>query len=116
MNNSKTLALLLTAVLGAASSLAWAGGDPTLGQQRTEQLGCAACHGPEGHGANPPVANAPRLAGQYADYLVRALEQYRNGERKNPIMAGMAANLSDEDRANIAAFFSSQRGLHTLTR
>lgn len=117
MNTPKTLVLLVTgAALGIGSSLAWAAGDPVVGKQRVDQLGCAACHGPDGGGANPPVANVPRLAGQHADYLVHALEQYRSGERKNAIMSGMAANLTDEDRADIAAFYASQSGLHTLTR
>ena len=58
----------------------------------------------------------PRLAGQYADYLEMALKEYRSGKRPNPVMAGMAAALSDEDIADLAAYFASQEGLDILSR
>ncbi len=57
----------------------------------------------------------PRLAGQHADYIVKALEDYASGARQSPFMAGFAATLNDEDRADLAAFYASQDGLETLT-
>jgi cytochrome c553 len=64
---------------------------------------CVTCHGQDGVAIAPMY---PSLAGQHEDYLVRALEEYKHGGRKNPIMKGFASNLSDEDIATIAAYFS----------
>ncbi len=68
---------------------------------------CAACHGPNGVSTNPMY---PSLAGQYQDYLVVALKAYKSGARKNPVMAGMAAPLSDQDIKALAAYFAAQKG------
>ena len=65
--------------------------------------GCAPCHGADGVSVTPMY---PPLAGQHEDYLMRALEEYKRGGRKNPIMKGFAANLSDEDIESIAQYFS----------
>jgi cytochrome c553 len=67
---------------------------------------CTSCHGANGVGITPQY---PTLAGQHPDYIVRALEEYKKGGRKNPIMAGMAATVKDEDMAIIADYFSKQR-------
>jgi cytochrome c553 len=72
---------------------------------------CAACHGADGNSAS---AEFPRLAGQHADYLVKSMERYKSGARKNPIMAPMAANLSQHDMEDLAAYFSTQTGLVTF--
>ncbi|MGE5526789.1 MAG: c-type cytochrome [Rhodospirillaceae bacterium] len=69
---------------------------------------CAACHGADG---NSPTPDFPRLAGQHADYLVKALNDYKSGARKNPIMAPQAANLSARDMDDLAAYFAHQTGL-----
>jgi cytochrome c553 len=53
----------------------------------------------------------PTLAGQSEDYLVAALSQYKSGKRQNPIMAPQTANLSQQDMADLAAYFASQQGL-----
>lgn len=91
------------------SSSALAGGDPIQGQAKSTP--CAACHGAEGNSTNPIF---PNLAGQQATYIVHALKEYQNGNRKNAIMAGFAGPLSDQDRKDLAAYFSSQKGLFTL--
>ena len=78
-------------------------GDATAGKAKS--AACAACHGPDGNG-NIPLY--PRLAGQYEDYLRKALQDYQAGTRKNPIMKGMVATLSERDMADLAAFFASQ--------
>jgi cytochrome c553 len=53
------------------------------------------------------------LAGQHADYLAKAIQDYKTGVRKDPIMAGMAAPLTDQDIADLSAYFASQKGLVT---
>jgi len=65
---------------------------------------CAACHGQNGKAMIP---NYPNLAGQNAPYTVKQLRAFKDGIRKDPIMAGMAAGLSDEDMENIAAYYAS---------
>ena len=67
---------------------------------------CIACHGPDGIGILPEY---PNLAGQHADYIEHSLKAYRSGQRKNPVMAGMAANLKDAEIRELAAYYSSQR-------
>ena len=49
----------------------------------------------------------PKLAGQYADYMVQALKDYRSGARKNAIMAGFSATLTDEDIVNVAEYYAT---------
>lgn len=67
---------------------------------------CVACHGTDGVGITPQY---PSLAGQYADYLARALKDYRDGGRKNPIMGGFVANLSDADIKALADYYAEQK-------
>jgi len=65
---------------------------------------CTSCHGQDGVAIAPIY---PSLAGQHEDYLVRAISEYQKGGRKNPIMKTFAANLTDEDKATIARYFSN---------
>ena len=102
---------LLIGLLLFFSQTALAGGDPVAGQKKSTT--CAACHGPDG---NAVVAATPSLAGQYKDYLEHALREYRSGARQNPLMTGMGADLSDQDIADLAAWFSSQSGLNILPK
>jgi cytochrome c553 len=77
---------------------------------------CAACHGMDGNGNpdDPASAIYPRLAGQYEDYLRKVLREYNLGKRQNAIMNGMAAPLSEQDQADLAAYFASlPKGLST---
>jgi len=67
---------------------------------------CTTCHGANGVGI---TVQYPTLAGQHPDYIVRALQEYKKGGRKNPIMVGMAAQAKDEDLETIAEYFSQQR-------
>ncbi len=67
---------------------------------------CVACHGNDGIGIMPEY---PNLAGQHAQYLEHALQAYRGGQRKNAVMAGMVAALTDRDIKELAAYYSSQR-------
>jgi len=75
---------------------------------------CAACHGATGISVVP---NYPILAGQHADYLKREIAEYKNGGRKNPIMAGMSATIKDSDIDALADYFSKMKpALGTLSR
>ena len=97
--------LVLTALLACIAGAAHAG-NPDAGKEKSRT--CATCHGPDG---NSPTANFPKLAGQHYDYLVKSLKDYKSGARKNAIMAPLVANLSERDLEDLAAFYSSQRGL-----
>jgi cytochrome c553 len=66
---------------------------------------CVSCHGQDGIAIAPAY---PSLAGQHEDYIVRSIDEYRKGARKNPIMAGMVTTLKDADIAEIARYFSLQ--------
>lgn len=77
--------------------------DPAAGKARYETT-CVACHGPTGISVAPIY---PNLAGQKQEYLVSTLQQFRDGERPNPIMAPMARDLSDTDIANLALYLSA---------
>ena len=102
--------LSLAAALLLVHGSALAGGDIDAGKIKSAP--CAASHGADG---NSPSTAFPIIAGQYEDYLIRAMEDYSNGKRNNPIMTGMAAPLNDQDRADLAAFFASQEsGLYTV--
>ena len=93
--------VLLAGVAGSA----WASGNADAGKAKAAQV-CGACHGPEGN--KPSAPDQPVLAGQYYDYLVRALTDYKSGKRNNPIMKGFAATLSAQDIQDVASWFSSQ--------
>jgi cytochrome c553 len=71
---------------------------------RARSAACQSCHGPEGVSLGPEW---PNLAGQKPGYLEAQLKAFREGKRKDPLMNAMAAELSDDDIANLAAFFSS---------
>ena len=96
----------LALAISVASTPAFAAGDAEAG--KTKSVPCQACHSVDGNAKVDP--QYPRLAGQYRDYLVKALHEYKQGERKNPIMAGFAATLSDQDIEDLAAHFSSLEG------
>jgi cytochrome c553 len=99
--------LALTVIaLAFGSGAAHAIGNVDAGKEKSRT--CAACHGPDG---NSVTADFPRLAGQHYDYLVKALNDYKAGRRKNPIMGPQAAPLSTRDMEDLAAYFSSQQGL-----
>lgn len=89
----------------ALSQAAFAGGNAEAGKAKAAQV-CAACHSADG--TKPTTAEYPILAGQYYEYLVRALSDYKSGKRKNAIMQGFAATLSPQEIEDVAAWFSSQ--------
>ena len=97
---------LLIALMAVASQLAYAGGNAGAGAEKSKP--CAACHGADFNRSVSP--DIPRLAGQHADYLARALTDYKSGARKNPVMSGQAAALSAQDIRDIAAYVNSLSG------
>lgn len=99
----------LLAIVLVAAAPAWSAGDAAAGKAKSAT--CAACHG-EG-GAKPIMPIYPILAGQHADYMAKALNDYKTGARKDPVMTGMAAPLTEQDIADLAAYFASQKGLTT---
>jgi len=103
-------ATLLCVLLAAAPLTLQAKGNASAGQEKARA--CAACHGTTGESVDPAF---PNLAGQYASYLVQALGDYRSGARTNPVMAGLVSNLSNQDIADLAAWYASQEGLQDLS-
>lgn len=80
-------------------------GDPAKGREKVQM--CQGCHGIEGwRTAFPEVYKVPRLGGQHAAYLVRALQAYKNGERSHLSMKAIAATLTDQDMADVAAYYA----------
>ena len=101
----KPTAALLTslAALLLASGYAIAG-DLDAGREKSKV--CAGCHGPEGTSINDEW---PNLAGQHEKYLVKSIKAYRDGVRKDDSMSPMVMSLTDEDIADLAAFFAAQK-------
>jgi cytochrome c553 len=85
-------------------------GTALVGTPPAKAEACVACHGKNGQGTTDEY---PNLGGQHADYLAQALNDYRLGKRKNPIMAPFAQQLTREDIAALSKFFSAQPGLET---
>ena len=105
-------ALLAAASISAGIALAQGvGGNPAAGALKVQM--CQGCHGIEGwRTAYPEVYPVPRIAGQHPAYLVKALQEYKNGERTHPSMRAIAASLTDQDMADVAAYYG-QGGLTT---
>ncbi|MCY1338565.1 Cytochrome c4 [compost metagenome] len=99
--NKVLVSLLLT--LGI-TGMAHAAGDATAGQSKAAV--CGACHGPDG---NSPAPNFPKLAGQGERYLLKQMHDIKSGNRKVLEMTGLLDNLNDQDLADIAAYFASQK-------
>ena len=103
-----TMALRASLCIAALSMVAASGAtaaDVDAGKKKVQEV-CAACHGLDG--SNPTTPDYPKLAGQYPDYMAKALRDYKSGMRKNPIMAGMAAGLTEKDIENVSAYFYTQ--------
>lgn len=103
MKIGNVLAIILMSV--GLTSVAQAAGNVTAGEKIVTGV-CAACHGVDG---NSVITTNPKLAQQHPEYIAKQLANFKSGERKNPVMSGMAASLSAEDMANVAAYFSAQK-------
>ena len=93
----------VVALLGIAGA-AQAAGDVAAGKAKARM--CAGCHGAEGQGVKPN----PALAGTSEKQIVEDLKAYKSGKRPNPVMKGLASGLSDQDMANLGAYFASLKG------
>jgi cytochrome c553 len=96
---------ILVAAVAAASALgANAAGDPVAGRQKNFQ--CEGCHGIPGYKtAFPEVYKVPKLGGQHAGYIVTALKAYKKGERDHGTMRAIAADMSEKDMEDLAAYY-----------
>jgi cytochrome c553 len=106
---TKTLLITLAAAASLASSWAVAqgapAGDAAKGGQKNQM--CTGCHGIEGwRTAYPEVYRVPLIGGQHEAYIVKALQEYKNGERQHPSMRAIASSLTDQDMADLAAFYA----------
>ena len=105
INRMRGLILGLAALV-VTSSFAQAAGDSTAGGK--VMVKCQSCHGKDGLGKAMPVGGeAPNIAGQKYDYLVHSLMAYKVGERKSAMMSLVVKKLSDEDIANVAAYYAA---------
>jgi cytochrome c553 len=103
MKSHLTIGFALVALVSVGAQAA----DIEKGRAKAKEV-CAACHGEDGNSIMPDY---PKLAGQHRDYLSKALRDYKSGQRKNPIMAGMVGALTKEDIENVAAYYGSRPAL-----
>jgi len=93
------------AMLLAASTTSWAvEGNAEAAKDKISM--CVGCHGIPGyHTAFPSVYHVPKLGGQHPAYIVAALKEYKSGDRSHPSMRAIAASLSEQDMADLAAYY-----------
>lgn len=104
MNIRNVIAACVAGMLAAGTALA--DGDAAAGRQKTAL--CEGCHGiPDYKTAYPAVYRVPKLGGQHASYIVKALQGYKSGERSHPTMRAIAAGLTDKDMADLAAYYAA---------
>jgi cytochrome c553 len=102
----KNFFIFLGASIALVASLTvQAAGDAEAGREKAEV--CAGCHGIPGWRNAYPAYPVPKLGGQHAGYLIAALQAYKSGERNHPPMQSSADSLTEQDMADIAAFFAS---------
>lgn len=103
----------LALVAGSAALAA----DGSIDAGRQKNSTCVGCHGiPDYKTAYPVVYAVPRIGGQHAKYLASALQAYKNGDRKHPTMRAIAASLSEQDMADLAAYYAAQGGTQTAAK
>jgi len=106
--------VLLTVLCGLQAGVSFAAEQPVAGSVEKGQAKaapCVACHGVNGNSVNPEW---PSLAGQHESYIKRQLLAFKNDQRQNPLMTPMAKPLSDEDMADLGAYYASQKPAGTL--
>lgn len=104
----KLLAFLALASVANFAPAAEVVGNPKAAQNKVSM--CIGCHGIPGYKATfPEVYSVPMIGGQSEKYIAAALNAYKKGERNNPTMRGIAASLSDQDMADVAAYYSQQK-------
>ncbi len=106
MKKSRLSTLLCAVMMITATVLAHADGDPAQGKMKNSM--CAGCHGiADWRTAYPEVYSVPKLGGQHAAYIVKALHAYKSGARRHPTMNAIAGSLTDQDMADLAAYYST---------
>ena len=104
----KIFALLALAGIAHITAAAEVAGNADAAKNKVAM--CIGCHGIPGYKATfPEVYQVPMLGGQSAKYIESALNVYKKGDRKNPSMRGIAAGLSDQDIADVAAYYAQQK-------
>ena|SRR5688572_10239407 len=105
MKTRVTMVAAAAAMMLAHPALSQTDGDPAAGKQKTTM--CTGCHGIPGYkSVFPSVYSVPKLGGQHAAYIVKALQGYKTGTRTHPSMRAIAADLSDKDMADLAAYYA----------
>lgn len=105
----RALCAAMLLILGAAVQAQDIKGDAAAGQKKNAM--CIGCHGIAGYQASfPEIHKVPMIAGQSGKYIAASLAAYKKGERKHPTMRGIAEGLSDQDMADLAAFYEAQGG------
>ena len=102
--SKRLVSITIALALAAAGAQVQAEGDAAAGKAKS--VTCMACHGADGNSPNPVW---PKLAGQHASYILAQLQDFKQGVRQNNLMSPMAAPLSEQDMADLAAYFSSQK-------
>lgn len=98
------LALLVTSVTTISAQAQEVKGDVKAGEKKIAM--CIGCHGIVGYQASfPEIYKVPKISGQGAKYIVSALNAYKKGDRKHPTMRGIGESLSDQDMADVAAYY-----------
>jgi cytochrome c553 len=117
MTTQRSLLCAAIAALAATHAIAQApapAGDAAKGRDKVAM--CQGCHGIDGwRTAFPEVYSVPKIAGQHPAYIVSSLKAYRSGDRTHPSMRAIAAQLSDQDMVNIAAYYG-ELGLRTSVK
>ena len=101
------LRVSLALALAGSSSILHAEGNINAGKEKAAT--CSSCHGEDGNSA---VSTFPKLAQQHSSYLIKQLQDFKNGSRKDPMMSGMAMGLSDEDMADLGEYYAEQKVSH----
>jgi len=100
----KLLALSFAMAFTGTSSILHA--EDTIDAGKEKAIACTSCHGEHG---NSLVSTFPKLAGQHSSYFIKQLQAFKNGTRKNPIMSAIAMGLSQEDMADLGAYYAAQK-------
>ena len=109
MKRPAIINLFAWGLLLALTGTAQAAGDAEAGKQKNAM--CIGCHGIEGYRTSyPSVYHVPKLGGQHAEYIIKALQAYKTDARSHPSMKGIAASLSEQDMEDLAAYYSSSGG------
>lgn len=105
MRTTLALASMITAAAMLGLPSLAAAGDPEAGRYTAQT--CMGCHGIPGYTNVYPTYHVPKLGGQNAEYIIDAMEAYRDGDRNHELMEAQARSLSDEEIRDIAAFFEN---------